>query len=99
MNIQFGSEKNTKVIDDNGSTVTNVIDYNKGIPKALSRNKYEIRTRVYTPEEEREQYLSFSYEIEKDPTMLDPAFMIERSVQGNKNGYYYVVRCYTRLQY
>lgn len=98
--IQFGNHKHTEVTDDEGSTVTTDTDFTDSAPKSrLVRDEYKIRKRVYTTQDEREEYLAFSYEIEKDPSMFDTAFMIERSAAGNKNGYYYVVRCFSRLKY
>jgi hypothetical protein len=99
MEIQFGTSEATKVLDNDGSTVTAELQYKDGIPKSPTRNHYKLRIRVHSPEEERQKYLSFSKELEDNPNMFDPAFLIIHSKEGDKFGYYYVVKCYTLLQF
>lgn len=99
MNIQFGTKQASEVIDANGSTKTVKEDYRDGEAKKPIRVEYKLRSRVTSADEERQAYLDFSKLLEYDPALLDPAFLIEHSVAGKKGGYYYVVRCYTRLEY
>lgn len=98
--IPFGSEEVTSILDDEGSTATASIDYKNGRPKMPVRRHYKIRERVYSHKEEQEKYLEFSTELANSPMMLDPVWHPkERSKDGDANGYYYVVKGYTLLEY
>lgn len=97
--MQFGTQETTKILDDNGSTVTDKVDYKDGVAKRPTRKLYKFRERVHTREEERKKYLEFSVELEDNSNMLDPSWNIERSAIGDKQGYYYVVKSYTLLEY
>lgn len=99
MVIDFGKKETTEVIDSNGSTKTNINDYRNGELVTPRRVRYEVRTRVSNVDEERKAISEFSDLYNKDRTMLDAAIMIERSIAGNKKGYYYVVKCHTVLEY
>ena len=99
MNVSFGKTKTTQVIDDNGSTKTTERNYMAGEVTKPSREYFEYRHKVQNEKEEHEAYLDFSLSLHNDKTMLDPAFRIERSKIGDKDGYYFVVKCYTRLVY
>lgn len=91
---RFGKITETK-IDGNKTEIVqkNVI---KGEVKFPVRRRYEERFRVQSQKEELERYLKFSDELDKDRSMLDPAWRIERIPKKDD---YYVVKCYTRLEY
>lgn len=91
---RFGKITETK-IDGNKTEIVqkNVI---KGEVRLPVRRRYEERFRVQNQKEELELYLSFSDELDKDRSMLDPAWRIERIPKNND---YYVVKCYTKLEY
>lgn len=91
---RFGKITETK-IDGNKTEITqkNVI---KGEVKLPVRRRYEERFRVQNQKEELELYLKFSDELDKDRSMLDPEWRIERKSKSND---YYVVKCYTKLEY
>lgn len=97
--IDYGSETVTELMDEEGSTMTTTTDYKAGQPKSPKRRKITARVRVFGRDAEREKYLEFSKELEDNPTWLDPNWSIERSLDGEKNGYYYVIKCYTLLEY
>ena len=98
--IFFGSGEVTSILDDNGSTATASIDYKAGKPKLPIRRHYKIRERVHSQAEEQEKYLQFSDELKSNHLLLDPLWLPkERSKDGDQNGYYYVVKCYTLLEY
>lgn len=98
--IAFGSEEVTSILDENGSTATASIDYKGGKPKLPVRRHYKIRERVYSQKEEHAKYLEFSQELAANQSMLDPVWHPrERSKDGDVNGYYYVVKGYTLLEY
>lgn len=91
---RFGKITETK-IDGNKTEIVqkNVI---RGEVKLPVRRRYEERFRVQSQKEELELYLKFSDELDKDRTMLDPDWRIERIP---KHDDYYVIKCYTRLEY
>lgn len=95
----YGAEHTTKVIDDDGSTVTTKENKVAGEVVRPVRKYYEIKTRVHNQKEEHEAYIKFSDEFAHDKSMLDTTVKIERSKVGDTNGYYYVVKCYTQLEY
>lgn len=97
--MQFGTTKTTNVIDSEGSTVTTEQKYVKGKVNDIVRKYYEVKVRVHNQKEEHEAYVAFSEAVSNDKSMLDPAFRIEHTKLGNDNGYYYVVECYTKLEY
>lgn len=90
---RFGKITETR-IDGNKTEIIqkNVI---KGEIKLPVRKRYEERFRVSGQKEELELYLKFSDELNKDHSMLDPEWRIERIPKSNS---YYVVQCYTRLE-
>lgn len=98
--ILYGTEEVTSILDENGSTATASIDYKNGKPKLPVRRHYKIRERVHSLAEEQAKYLEFSEELAGNTLMLDPIWLPkERSKDGDANGYYYVVKGYTLLEY
>jgi hypothetical protein len=63
------------------------------------RHRFKIREKVTNQREEHEAYVKFSDDLKQDPTMLEPAFEIEHTKAGKDAGYYFVVKCYTKLEY
>lgn len=91
---RFGKITETKIEGDKTEIVQkNVI---RGEVKLPVRKRYEERFRVESQKEELELYLQFSNELNKDKAMLDPAWRIERIPKSND---YYVVKCFTKLEY
>ena len=58
----------------------------------------EERVKVYNREEELLEYQKFSDEVLNNPDILHPAFKIETSRTGKRDGYYFVIKCYTKLE-
>ena len=96
---KFGKVSTTSVIDKEGSTSTFDTNYVNGDVKLPVRNRFEIKVRVCTQAEEHAEYMKFSQELRENPYMLDACFRIDRSSIGDKKGFYYVVKCFTRLEY
>lgn len=97
--IQFGKISTTRVEGNLTSHVeTNMVD---GTAVAPKRVRYEERVRVKNAREEQEEYLRFSDFIHRHPhsNLLTPEFRIEYSRSGQKDGYYYVVKCWSCLEY
>lgn len=97
--MNFGTTEATKLLDDDGSKETTTENYRAGQVVRPIRKRYEIKTRVHNQKDEQQAYLEFSDELARDKSKLDPVFKIERSNIGDKNGYYYVVSCYSMLEY
>jgi hypothetical protein len=95
--LDFGVEKETTTLDDSGSTVTVERKWmNSTIVKPV-RRYYEHRVKVKDKKEEFAEYIKFSDGLTKDK--LDPAFRVEHTKHGDETGYYFVVKCYTTLDY
>lgn len=97
--LTFGKKESTQVIDENGSTATRSLNIRDGEPVKPSRVRYEIKKRVTNSLEEQEAYYTFSKDFNNDKSKLDPEFRIEYTKIGREHGYYYVVSCYTQLEY
>lgn len=97
--IQFGKIKMTKIDGNITSHVeTNMVN---GAAVTPRRARYEERVRVHNAREEQEEYLRFSDFVHSHPNadLLSPEFRIEFSKQGQKEGYYYIVKCWSCLEY
>lgn len=90
MQVPFGTKKVSKVMDTNGSTVSAEVTFVDGVTNGI-RVEYTVRHKVDTHEAERSVYDSFSKKYQDNPRYLDPRFTIERTVNGNRGGYYYAV--------
>lgn len=98
--IQFGEHEITKILDDDGSTETTVMNYANNKLKRPIRHKFSMRVRVFSHDEALEKYGEFGKELAERPEMLDPTWQPkERSKDGDENGYFYVVKGYTILEY
>lgn len=97
--IQFGKIKTTKV--EGGLTTHIEANMVNGSTVAPKRVRYEERVRVSNAKEEHEEYLKFSDFVHShsDADLLSPEFRIEYSKQGQKEGYYYIVKCWSCLEY
>lgn len=95
----FGTQKTTNLLDDDGSRVTVEENIVAGKVNRPVRKYYEIKTRVHSQKDEHAAYLSFSDEIQHDKSLLDPSWRIENSSLGKEKGFYYVIKCYTQLEY
>lgn len=100
MKVSNGSHEETKILDDNGSTESSETKYfGKGHKSYPVRHRFRIRRKVANQREEQEEYATFSDDLITDKTMLDPVFEIEHTKKGDEEGYYFVIRCYTKLEY
>lgn len=94
--MQFGRQTEIITTDDNGSTVSKEATYVRGEVVNRVRVRVEEKVRVHSKKEELTEYLQFSDSLTSD--RLDACFRIERSSTGTREGWYYVVKCYTYLQ-
>jgi hypothetical protein len=95
MQIPFGKEEQISTIDEHGSTVTTVRTFKEGTVMRPIKRRFSIRERVNSEQQEYEAYLRFSDSL--DDSKLDPAFCIDG--KKPKTGYYYVVKCWTTVEY
>lgn len=96
---QYGSKDSTKILDEEGSTVTKTTNYKNYEVVSPERNRYKYRHRVTSSDDEDRVIKEFNKLREENPRILDPAIEYSHTADGNKNGYYYVITCYTILEY
>jgi hypothetical protein len=89
--MRYGSEEETKVTDDKGSTETLITKY-RNYEVSTVVKKYEHRIRVRNETEELEEFLSFQ---KQKVNKLHPEFKIERTATSEKDGCYYVVKIWS----
>lgn len=98
--VEFGKVETTEVIDnDTGSLMTATENMHEGKLVLPVRRRYHIKVRVYNQKEQDQAYVEFSRQLSGDTGMLEPEFKTERNRRGDDNGYWYAVKCYTRLEY
>lgn len=88
----------TRGLDADGNYIEieeNIVDGTINTP--LSRT-VEIRIKVHNESEEIEEYRKFSNEVRNNPDIVRPAFKIETSRTGKREGYYFVIKSYTKLE-
>ena len=95
--MEYGQIEDEVQLDGDGSTVTIERNYVQRKLAKPVRRRYKYRVRVTNKKEEMAEYLKFTDSLTDDK--LDPAFTIERSKHGDANNYYFVVKCYTILDY
>ncbi|HET7629983.1 MAG TPA: hypothetical protein VFK03_01275 [Candidatus Saccharimonadales bacterium] len=94
--LKYGSHERTYIIDDNGSTVSQLINYVKGQPNKPIRNRFKVRHPVDSLD--IESLGQMAKRILEDPTKLDGTLELDRSVKNGET-HFYVVECYTTLEY
>lgn len=89
--MQYGRVHTIRTLDDEGSTIveeSTVVNYEE----TDTKRHYEMRIRVTTEKEELEQFLQFRTRTKE---MTKAAFLIEHTAIGNKDGFWYVILCWT----
>lgn len=89
--IQYGKQVDVTKLDEEGSIVTEektIMDFKE----VDNKQRFEIRVKVHDDKEELSEYLQFRTDT-KD--MANAEFRIEHTAIGNKQGFYYVIKCYT----
>ena len=88
----------TKSFDKNGNYNELEQNYVDGeINSPISRT-IEERVKIYTLEEELEEYRKFSEFIHSNSDIVRPSFKLDTSRAGKQEGYYFVIKCYTKLE-
>jgi hypothetical protein len=89
--IRYGKKTETTQLDNNGSFVVSestIMDYQP----VDQRQKFEIRVKVHSDQEELTEFLKFRTETKK---MRNAEFRIEHTNKANQEGAWYVVKIYT----
>lgn len=89
--IRYGKKIETTQLDDNGSFVVSestIMDYQP----VDQRQRFEIRVKVHSDQEELTEFLKFRTETKK---MRNAEFRIEHTNKANQEGCWYVIKCYT----
>lgn len=96
--MRWGTTKETRSLDMNGSTVTEEKNYMDGKVVQPIRKHYADRIKVKNEKEELTEILKFRDKIDKDK-MKDIGIDYEYTKHGNENGYYFLVFRHTELMY
>lgn len=98
--VEFGKVETTEVIDDiTGSTVTSTISNRNFVPVLPVKRRYHIRVRVQNNAEAVVAYGDFLKQQDEDRSILEPSVEHEHNKIGDEHGYWYFVKCYTRLEF
>lgn len=95
--MKYGTKEATEFIDDEGSTKTRIERINAGMIAKPVRMRYEIRHR--TDRTDIATLASLGQALVDDPLKLDTALRFEKTKNGEHDGYYHIVECYTLLEY
>jgi hypothetical protein len=95
--MQFGTKETTHLLDDEGSTMAKTEKANAGVVAKPVRIRYEIRHR--TDKTDLETLARIGYSLINDPAKLDTALKFEHTKYGDQQAYFYIVECYTLLEY
>ena len=91
---KFGKTTDQTVLDNNGSTLSKEITYKDGQAMKPIRKRYEYRVKVYTKQDELAEFLKYQDDTEGK---MDPEFRREYSSLGKKEGFHYIVKCWSEL--
>lgn len=94
---KFGTIRETRELDDIGSKVTTERKYVNSSINYPVRRFYEYRIKVHSKKEEMTEYIRFTDSL--DESRVDPSWRIEQTIHGKANGYYFIVKNYTTLEY
>ncbi len=88
----------TRSFDKDGNYTELEENYVAGVVNSPVSRTIEERVKVHTIEDEVREYRKFSEFIKSSEDIVRPAFRIETSRTGKREGYYYVIKCYTKLE-
>lgn len=97
MNIKFGSSDKTEIIDAEGSTKTTTTNFRAKTVLKPIRYRYEIRHR--TDKTDIESISRIAKALVDDFSKLDAEIRVERTKQGELEGTFNLIECYTVLSY
>lgn len=94
MELEYG-KITTKSFDRDGNyneVEENIVAGQVNLP--VSRT-VEERVKVCSQAEEFAEYKKFSDWVHTNPDIVRPSFKLDESSIGKRNGYYFVIKCYT----
>ncbi len=94
--IKYGSQERTRVIDEHGSTTSRLTKYHAGVQAGPT----SVRLKIRHPAAELtiEELGKMAHDLLNDPMKLNGTLELDRTTRDGKM-YYYVVECYTVLEY
>lgn len=92
--LKYGKTETTESLDNNGSFVVRSRKYVDGQPAYPLENYYEIREKVTSPLQQAVVLAGLVKDLDTDTEIVEAAYRIEGYRQKDKNGYYYIVKCY-----
>ncbi len=95
--MQYGTEEQTSILDSNGSTVDTIRNYKRGEVVKPIRRRFNIRQKVVTREDELKAYEEFSATL--DAFKKDPEFKVDKGPLNKGEAFYYVIKCWTTVEY
>jgi hypothetical protein len=93
MDIQYGKSERITKMDDNGSVMIESATLHDGVETDV-KTRFEIRVRVTSEKDVLTQFLQWRSDTK---FMTKAEFRIEHTAIGNKEGYFYVVKCWTEI--
>lgn len=93
--LQYGSKSVTEVLEDGESTKTTEEVYYEGLLQ-LRKVHYKVPHRTNKTDIAALEKLCVN--LFTDPKKLDPSLTLEHTRNGDKNGYYNIIECYTLLE-
>lgn len=102
--MNYGQEKQTTTLDDEGSTISKVITFFNGNPSKVIK-QFRIRIKVGSAQQEMSEYIKFTDELrkkreagvlvkEKDDPSTIPAFVIDFP-RFDEDGTYFVIKSWS----
>lgn len=88
----FGKVTEEQALDSEGSVLKIETNYQNGVPRLPKYRHVEYRIRVRDSKEEMTEFLKFS---DEKVGKLKSNFFTETTPQGEADGWYYVVKCWT----
>lgn len=93
---KFGKTTDTIVLDENGSTMKESTNYQKGLPIYPKRRDYEYRHRC--DKTDLATISKIAADLFSDESKLDAHIKFDKTTRDGKK-YYYVIECYSKLVY
>lgn len=92
-NIKYGRVERTSKIDGVGSKMIQSATLHNGNETDV-KTRFEVRVRVESEKDVLTEFIKFRTETKN---MTKAEFRIEHTAIGNKEGFFYVVKCWTEV--
>lgn len=91
--VKYGKIEQHKPMDANGSKLIETWTMHDG-NETDTKTKFEIRVRIHNEKELLAEFMKWRAETGH---MTNAEFRIEHTAIGNKEGFYYAVKCWTEV--